>query len=244
MSGAPELSVIVPTFNEAENIGTLIERVSKALEGVAHEIVVADDDSPDRTWEVVGRLAAARPNVRCLRRTRDRGLYPAVVEAFAASSGRRLAVLDADLQHDERILPRMLEALRRGRAMAVGSRHAPGGGVQDWHWARRWLSFSGNAVVAALLGRAVRDPLSGYFMIDRGVYLGLASALKPRGFKILMDILAHLPEDAGVEEVGYVFKPRRAGESKLDARVASAFLAGLWEIVLTRFASARTSRRA
>ncbi|HAH05121.1 MAG TPA: hypothetical protein DCM05_01130 [Elusimicrobia bacterium] len=230
-----ELSVVVPTYNEAGNIGPLIERVLAALEGVRCEILVADDDSPDRTWEAAERIAARRPEVRCLRRRSGRGLYPAVMEAFAAAKGRSLAVLDADLQHDERILPRMLEALqKRARALAVGSRHAPGGGVQDWHWARRWLSFTGNALVGALLGRSVRDPMSGFFMIDREVFLQLAPKLKPRGFKILMDVLAHLPPEASIEEVGYVFKPRRVGESKLDSRVAAAFAAALWDLVLLR----------
>jgi dolichol-phosphate mannosyltransferase len=231
-----QLSVIVPTYNEASNVSVLIERISKALESIPHEILVADDDSPDRTWEIVDRISAARKTVHCLRRTKDKGLYPAVFDAFAQASGRCLAVMDADLQHDESILPRLLDALLlRGRVLAVGSRHVPGGGVQDWNWARRLLSFAGNSLVAFLLGRGVRDPLSGFFMIDREVYRKIAPKLRPRGFKILMDILSRLPRDAAIEEVGYVFKPRRLGASKLDSKVAAAFLAALWELALLRF---------
>ncbi|MEI8191310.1 MAG: polyprenol monophosphomannose synthase [candidate division NC10 bacterium] len=232
----PLLSVVIPTYNEAANIAVLIERLSAALRGVPHEIIVADDDSPDRTWEIVEGISAARPEVRLLRRRRDRGLYPAVAEAFASSSGRWLAVMDADLQHDERILPAMLETMRQGRDLVVGSRHAAGGGIEDWNIFRRLLSRIGNSLVAVLLGMSVRDPLSGFFMIDRQAYERIAPKLRPRGFKILMDILGLLGADARVSEIGYVFKPRRAGASKLGAKVAFEFMLALWETAARRLA--------
>ncbi|MBI5243695.1 MAG: polyprenol monophosphomannose synthase [Elusimicrobia bacterium] len=228
------LTVVIPTYNEAPNIAVLIGRLSAALQGVPHEILVADDDSPDRTWEIAQKLSASRENVRVLRRTSNRGLYPAVVEAFAAASGRCLAVLDADLQHDERILPAMLKALLEGRDLVVGSRHAEGGGIENWNAARKLLSLAGNVLVGWVLGRPVRDPLSGFFMIDRRAYEDIAPKLRPRGFKILMDILRCLPPEARISEVGYVFKPRQAGESKLGAKVAADFLLTLWEAAAHR----------
>ena len=225
----PLLSIVLPTYNESANIAAAIEKLSAALRDIPYEILVADDDSPDRTWRIVERIGARSPEVRLLRRFGKRGLYPAVAEAFGAASGTFLAVMDADLQHDETILPAMLEALRGGCVLVVGSRHAEGGGVENWNVFRRMMSRAGNALVSLLLGTPVRDPLSGFFMIDRAAYEKIAHELRPRGFKILMDVLRCLPPGARVREIGYVFKPRRAGRSKLGARVAAEFLVALWE---------------
>ena len=230
----PLLSVVLPTYNEAANVAAVIERLSAALQNIPHEIMVADDDSPDFTWRIVEGICAQRRDVRLLRRTSKRGLYPAVAEAFAAASGTCLAVMDADLQHDETLLPAMFEALQGGRDLVVASRHAEGGGTENWGLLRRTMSRAGNSLVSLMLGTPVRDPLSGFFMIDRGAYERIASKLRPRGFKILMDVLRNLPPEARVLELGYVFKPRRAGKSKLGAKVAAEFLLALWEAAAGR----------
>lgn len=232
-----ELSVVVPTYNEAGNIRAILDRLEEALKGIPHEILVADDDSPDRTWEIAAALAADRPGLRCLRRTRDRGLYPAVVEAFRAASGTYLAVLDADLQHDERVLPAMLKAAReRGWRVVVGSRYAAGGGIERWGGARRAVSLGCTWLARAALGTPIRDPLSGFFLLERDVFLAAAPALKPRGFKILMDLLRRMPPGTSAGEVGYVFRPRLHGRSKLGAKVAWDFLRSLAGAALGRLA--------
>lgn len=227
---APELSLVVPTYNEAENLPILAERLGRALAGIRHEVIVADDDSPDRTWEVAGRLG-----LRCIRRTRDRGLYPAVMEGFAAARGRVLGLIDADLQHDEAALPAMLEQLRRrGLALVAATRYARGGGVQDWSRRRLWISRTANAAAGLVLRARVSDPMSGFFLIERRTYQAVLPGLRPRGFKVLFDILANLPPGAEVGEVGYVFRPRRAGASKLDGRVALQFVQAFFEALAGR----------
>jgi dolichol-phosphate mannosyltransferase len=221
----------------------VVERLAEALRGVAYEVIVADDDSPDGTWRVAQGLSAVHGNVRCLRRTKDRGLYPAVLDGFAEARGRRLAVMDADLQHDERILPEMLRRMSEdGLQLVVGSRHLEGGGFEGMPPLRRLISGAGNMLVRAVVSGLSTDPMSGFFILERETYLKVLSSLRPKGFKILMDILAALPPDAKVGEVPFVFRIRRRGQSKLSLRVMTQFGLGLFRLLLARLASrARTS---
>ncbi|MFA6092520.1 MAG: polyprenol monophosphomannose synthase [Elusimicrobiota bacterium] len=229
------LSVVIPTYNEAENVPVLVGRILSCLSGIPHEIIVADDDSPDGTWRVAEELSRKHPEVRCLRRTRDRGLYPAVAEAFSMAKGRYMAVLDADLQHDESKLPVMLECARaQGLQLVVGSRHAQGGGIEGWNRARRLISRMANGSCGALLRRGCSDLMSGFFLVERQAYERAVGRLRPKGFKILMDLLQNLPADARVGEVGYVFRPREQGHSKLNMRVAVDFAAGLGALLSDR----------
>jgi dolichol-phosphate mannosyltransferase len=210
------LSLVLPTYNEAENVPLLVERLSKLLQGIEYEIIVADDDSPDKTWEVAQGLRQRYPQVRVLRRTSERGLYPAVVEAFSMAQGEILGVMDADLQHDEALLPRMLDALSAEKAaLVVASRYCAGGGIDKWSWPRRLISRSGTALAGWALAHPISDPLSGYFLIHRDAFLEMRPRLRPQGFKILLDVAAQLPRASRVAELPYTFRRREHGESKL-----------------------------
>ncbi|MFA5137856.1 MAG: polyprenol monophosphomannose synthase [Elusimicrobiota bacterium] len=238
MTSDMELSVVLPTYNEAANVPVVVERLAEALQGVAYEVIVADDDSPDGTWRVAQELSAKHGNVRCLRRMKDRGLYPAVLDAFREARGRYLAVMDADLQHDERILPEMLRRMREGGLkLVVGSRHLEGGGFEGMPPLRRLISWAGNILVRAAVSDRSTDPMSGFFVLEREAYLDVLPGLRPKGFKILMDILGSLPPGAKVGEVAFVFRIRRQGQSKLSFRVMTQFALGLFRLLFARLAS-------
>lgn len=224
-----ELSVVLPCFNERANIAPLLARLETVLAGIAWEAIVVDDDSPDGTWAEAKAIAARDPRLRVLRRVGRRGLASAVVEGMLASSAAFVAVMDADLQHDEALLPAMLAALREGRAdIVVGSRHVgPGSAAEGFSAARGKLSGLGTRAANALLrGRAIADPMSGFFMLPRATAEDLAPDLSAQGFKILLDLLLSAKTALRVLELPYSFRPRAAGESKLDARVLFDF-AGL-----------------
>lgn len=230
----PLISVILPTYNEAENIAAAIARIHAVLGDASHEIIVSDDDSPDKTWQHAMALTAEYP-VKVLRRTTDRGLYPAVMDGFAAARGEYLAVMDADLQHDEKILPAMLEKARAGAKLVVASRYTKGGGVENWNAFRLFLSRSGNRFASLMLRRPCTDLMSGFFIVERQAFEETKPKLRPKGFKILMDILQNLPAGAATAEEGYVFRPRTAGESKLSLKVAWQAFMGLYELSLGRY---------
>lgn len=225
------ISLILPTYNEAGNIENAIRRAKTALAGISHEIIVADDDSPDKTWEAAAKVFEGDATVKVIRRTENRGLYPAVIEGFRAASGKYLAVMDADLQHDESILPKLLEAAQqRGVTLAIGSRYVDGGGIGKWNAVRKAMSRTGNKTAAIIIGRDIKDLMSGFFLIERAAFYNVLPKLQPKGFKILMDIACRLPKEAKVEEVPFTFRKREVGESKLDSRVAAQFAQALYEL--------------
>lgn len=221
---APELSVIVPTFNERDNIAPLVDLVRSALVGVAWEIIFVDDDSRDGTAAAVRALAQREPRVRCLQRIGRRGLSTACIEGMLASSAPIVAVMDADLQHDERLLPQMLETLRREPYdIVVGSRYVAGGGVGSWD--RRRVKISGFATLLSRLvcKTKIADPMSGFFMLRREAFESAVRRLSGQGFKILLDLLASLPGRPRLKELPFEFRERRFGASKLDTMVIWEF---------------------
>lgn len=225
------ISLILPTYNEAGNVVKAVQCAATALAGIPHEIIVADDDSPDKTWEVAAKAFEGDATVKVIRRTENRGLYPAVIEGFRAASGKYLAVMDADLQHDESILPKLLEAAQqRGVALAIGSRYVDGGGLGQWNAVRKAMSRAGNKTAAIIIGRDIKDLMSGFFLIEKAAFYNILPNLQPKGFKILMDIACRLPKEAKVEEVPFTFRKREVGESKLDSRVAAQFAQALYEL--------------
>lgn len=231
---APILSVVTPTFDEAENLPVLVERLHVALRDIPHEIIVADDNSPDRTWEVAEKLAAQDPSIRVLRRFHDHGLSAAVLDGMAAARGEYLAVIDADLQHDETILPSMVELLRSGRAeVVVGSRESDGGGYGEWSIRRRVVSWVATAIAKTLLRVPTGDPMSGYFVITREAYEATASEINPKGFKILLEFIGR-NRQMRVAEVGYTFANRSHGETKLNRSVIRSYLLAVAELRLGR----------
>jgi len=223
---APELSVVVPTFNERANVAILVERLKCALSGCDWEVLFVDDNSPDGTAAVVRAIGETDGRVRCLRRIGRRGLAGACLEGMLASQARYVAVMDADLQHDEAALVAMLDALRGGRAdIVVASRFLDGGSAAGLSERRARLSRLANFAVRRLLGIALTDPMSGYFMMRREAFENLAPALSSQGFKILLDIMATDRGRLRAVELPANLQPRRHGESKLDSRIAFDFAA-------------------
>lgn len=229
------LSLVLPTYNEAENLPELLTEIEEAMGDIPFEVVVVDDDSPDRTWEVAQRLAQEKPFLHVLRRVGQSGLSSAVLEGFRMARGEILAVMDSDGQHDPLLLPRLFRAVRDGAALAIGSRYVPGGSVEGWARARHAASYIATGLAWLVCPRRVRDPMSGFFALDRRTFAVLETRLHPRGFKILLEFLALLPPGARVAEVPLAFRLRRRGESKLNARVEAQFLFQLCSLLLRRF---------
>jgi len=223
----PEISIVVPTFNEVDNIVDTIKSVANALAGEEWEIIFVDDDSPDGTAVRVKEIARDDPRVRCLRRVARRGLAGACIEGMLSSSAPYLAVMDADLQHDASLLPKMLDLLRTDRAdLVIGSRYVEGGSIGDGFSERRAaISRWGITASRWLLRSSVRDLMSGYFAIRRDQFDLVAPRLASAGFEILADIIVSAGGRLRTAELGYTFKQRKAGESKLGARVILEFLA-------------------
>jgi dolichol-phosphate mannosyltransferase len=223
-NATPALSVIAPTYREAANVPVLFERLKKALDGLDWELIVVDDDSPDGTSDVAFALATADRHIRCLRRVNRLGLAGAVIEGILSSSADFVAVIDADLQHDESILPRMYHALADGADLAIGTRISDEKAERGLSPTRQRLSNVGAELFKRMSGLSVRDPMSGFFMVRRSIVSAIAPRLSPDGFKILADILLCAPVGIKVVETTYVFRKRQAGESKLSAIVGLDFL--------------------
>ncbi|WP_376091280.1 glycosyltransferase [Roseomonas sp. CCTCC AB2023176] len=225
-AGRPaELTVVIPCYQEAPNVRPMVERLTAALAGIAWEAVFVDDDSPDGTAAEARAVAATDPRIRAIRRIGRRGLASAVIEGALSSSAPYVAVLDGDLQHDETILPAMLQAVRAGAEVAIGSRHVAGGeAAGGFSAARVAVSDAGTRLAALLLPTPVSDPMSGFFLMPGPLFEALAPRLSGRGFKILLDLLLSARRPLRVAEIPYSFRPRTAGASKLDATVLLEFL--------------------
>ncbi len=213
-----ELCIIVPTFNERDNVAELIGRLKSCLENFSWEVMFVDDDSPDGTADVVRELAAADSRIRCLKRIGRRGLSSACVEGMLATTAPYLAVIDADLQHDEKLLPQMLDTLKQGDVeIVVGSRYAPGGDIGDWNASRARMSRLAVRLSRLVVPRELTDPMSGFFMMRRSVLDASVRKLSAIGFKILADLFASHRPPLRFSELAYTFRARHAGESKLDS---------------------------
>ncbi|MDA9448062.1 MULTISPECIES: glycosyltransferase family 2 protein [Bradyrhizobium] len=221
----PELSVIVPTFNERDNVTVLYRRLEAVLANVAWEVVFVDDNSPDGTWDVVRALAQQDSRVRCIRRIGRRGLSGACIEGILASSAPFVAVIDADLQHDETRLPKMLLLLASDEAdLVVGSRYIEGYKSEGFNKQRAGASALATEFARKMLRVEIADPMSGFFMIRRDRFEQLAPKLSVHGFKILLDVVATAHGGLRAVEIPYTFGARQHGESKLDSMVALDFL--------------------
>ena len=237
---ACELAVVIPTFNELGNIEPLLALLEKALDGVRWEAIFVDDDSPDGTAQFLLALSARNPRVRCLRRVGRRGLSSACVEGMLSSGADCLAVIDADLQHDETLLPKMLHALQHEPFdLVVGTRYMEGGSVSGWDSSRQKISSLATALSQRMLGIELKDPMSGFFMIRRSAFEAAVYGLSSIGFKILVDLVASSKTPLRVKELPYQFRNRLAGESKLDNRVAWDYLMLLADKTIGRFVPTR-----
>ncbi len=220
-----DLTVVVPTFNEAENVAPLISRLEAALSGIRYEVIFVDDDSPDGTASQVRQQSERNPRIRCIRRIGRRGLSSACVEGMLAGQGNVVALMDGDLQHDEMVLPTLYELVRSGQAdLAVASRYVDGGSASSFSEARGKGSRLATDLARRILKIGFNDPMSGFFATRRDVIEAAAPRLSGEGFKILLDIAASHPKPLKVAEVPFIFGTRLHGESKMDNRVVADFL--------------------
>ncbi len=235
------LTLVLPTYNESANLPGMLAEITRVLGSVPHEIIVVDDNSPDQTWKLAEDLRAHYPQLKVLRRTDKRGLSSAVVDGFLLGSGSVLAVMDADGQHDCALLIRLYEKVQAEGGIALGSRYVKGGDIGEWDGGRARMSKTATQLAMWVLRRpdaaAVKDPMSGFFAINRELFLEAQPRLKPKGFKILLDILVHVRPGTAIHELPMQFGVRRAGESKLDWKVQLQYLEYLYDVTLGRFVS-------
>lgn len=235
-----ELTIVVPTYNERENIRPLFSAVADALGEISWEIIFVDDDSPDGTSGIIKELAATDPRVRCIRRIGRRGLSSACIEGILASTSPYICIMDADLQHDETILPAMLDSLvNGGKEIVVGSRYIGEGSTGTLSRHRVWVSRTATRLGGLLLRVPVSDPMSGFFMLKRDFFESVVYRLSGKGFKILLDILVSSDHPVQVAEVPYTMRQRDRGESKLNVMVVWEFISLLVEKLFGRIFPSR-----
>lgn len=221
-----DLAIVIPTYNEAENVRVLIDALNRALAGLHWEAIFVDDDSPDGTAALIRQLHWEQTNIRVLQRLGRRGLASACVEGMMATAAPYIAVMDGDLQHDERLLPRMLQTLRGDPTIdiVVASRHLAGASMGAFGTVRTLLSNAGKALSRLVCRTNVTDPMSGFFLLRREFLDHTARHTSRLGFKLLVDLLASSPVPAHIAEVPYTFRTRRHGDSKLDTNILIEFL--------------------
>lgn len=224
-TGELTLAVVVPTYNEADNVAALVAALKHALDGIDYEIVFVDDDSPDGTADVVRSIGRRDRRVRCLQRLGRRGLSGACIEGILATAAPYAAVIDGDLQHDETVLPQMLDRLQRGACdVAVGSRYLGGEHFGDWDKGRVRASKLATRLAKTVTGVRITDLMSGFFMVRTELFRAIAPNMSGIGFKVLLDLLASARQPLQVAEIAYQFRSRAAGESTLDAKVVLEYV--------------------
>ena len=235
-AGELDLAVVVPTYKERDNVVPLFERLEQVLHGIRWEVLYVDDDSPDDTAAVVRDLALRDARVRLIRRIGRKGLASACIEGMLATTAHFVAVMDADLQHDESILPEMLERLQRDRLdLVIGSRHVKGGSMGQFTASRVRLSNLGARISRAVTHCDLGDPMSGFFVIRRQFLETVAPRLSGVGFKILLDIVASARGKLRFAEIPYTFRARQHGESKLDVVVELEYIYLLLDKLIGNF---------
>lgn len=231
-----ELAVVIPTYREAANVPKLVALLDAALQGRAWEAIFVDDNSPDGTADVAREIGRRDPRVRVIQRIGRRGLSSACVEGMLATAAPAVAVIDGDLQHDETLLPKMLDALQADAQLdlVVGSRFVSGGGTGEWDRDRVAKSEFATRLSRAVLKADLGDPMSGFFMIRTGIVRAITPDLSAIGFKILLDIMTTSPRPLRFIELPYTFRTRSEGESKLDHVVAMEYLIALYDRMFGR----------
>jgi dolichol-phosphate mannosyltransferase len=236
-----ELAVVIPTFNERANVATLVAKLDQALAGRNWEAIFVDDDSPDGTADAARELARLDKRVRVIQRIGRRGLSSACIEGMCATAAPVVAVIDGDLQHDETLLPRMLDALGADPALdvVVGSRFVEGGGTGEWDRDRVAKSAFATKLSRRVLKAELSDPMSGFFMVRTCLVRELVPHLSAIGFKILLDLMTVSHRPLRFVELPYVFRTRTEGESKLDHVVAMEYLIALYDRMFGRVVPVR-----
>lgn len=238
-----DVAVVIPVFNERGNVATMVARIDATLKGPSWEAIFVDDDSPDGTADAVREIARLDSRIRVIQRIGRRGLSTACIEGMCATAAPFVAVIDGDGQHDETLLPAMLDAFAEDARLdvVIGSRFVDGGGTGEWDHDRVAKSALATRLSRRVLEADLNDPMSGFFMIRTDVVRSLVPGLSGIGFKILLDIMTAAPKPLHFKELPYVFRTRTEGESKLDHVVAMEYLIALYDrafgrIVPVRFA--------
>lgn len=232
------VSVVVPTYNEADNIPILIDRLRADLADLDYEVIVVDDDSPDRTWQVSQAVIGDDPRFQVIRRCRERGLSSAVLAGMSIAGGAVLVVMDADLQHDTATIPRLVSQMVDNQLdICVASRNATGGSYGNFGRRRRLISWLGATVARLVIRVPLSDPMSGFFAVSRQRYRLVENKVNPLGFKILLEFVVRGPRPE-VGEVGFRFGKRLHGATKLSGRVAVDYLREVVELAVGRYGSA------
>ncbi|MGJ8529536.1 glycosyltransferase [Maritalea sp.] len=224
----PQLSLVVPTYNEAGNVVVLVEKLDAVLVDIDWEITFVDDNSPDGTADVVKELGQSKPNVHCIKRIGRRGLSSACIEGMASSTAPIVAVMDGDLQHDETVLPKMFEMVSAGKDLVLASRFYGGQTAEEGLSKFREMGSNvANWIANLITGAKISDPMTGFFMLKRERFEQVVPKLSSEGFKILLDIIAtarNMGKPLDIGEVGFKFRARHDGESKMSPLVAAQFL--------------------
>ena len=235
-----DVSIVIPTLNERDNVVRLFDRLSVAMRGLQWEAIFVDDGSTDGTVPAILQLARHDRRCRLITRFGRRGLASAVIEGMLSSTAPVVAVIDADLQHDETLLPELVKAVASGQCdLAVGSRYVVGGSIGEWSEARAKVSQFATKLAKLVMKRPLSDPMSGFFAVDRAALVAAAPHLTGTGYKLLLDLVASSPLSLRTVEFPYCFHPRDAGESKLDAMVAFEYLHLILDKLVGRFVSTR-----
>jgi len=231
-----ELAVVIPTFNERDNIPVLVQRLRYVLRDIRWEAIFVDDNSPDGTAQAVAGIASTDPQIRLVHRVGRRGLSSAVVEGMLATVAPVVAVIDGDLQHDEAVLTALFRAVQSGECdLAVGTRYCEGGSIGTWDARRASVSQAGTRLARLVLGAQLNDPMSGFFAVRRDALIAALPGLSSIGYKILLDIVASSPTPLKIKEIPYTFRERVAGASKLDSAILIEFAILLFDKLVGRW---------
>ncbi|HEY7508042.1 MAG TPA: glycosyltransferase family 2 protein [Nitrososphaera sp.] len=244
--GKVPLSIILPTYNEAQNIERMIDSIAEALpDDASAEIIVVDDNSPDGTGDIVSNYASSlgkrdkRFRIRVIRRPGRQGLSSAILAGVQESSGEVCVVMDSDLSHPANTIPRMLDEIRHAKCdIVIASRYIAGGSISGWPFKRRLVSKGATKIAKYSLGIKVKDPMSGFFAFRRHIINGVK--FDSIGYKMLLEMLVKV-RGARIKEIPYDFANRRAGASKLDSGVMFDYIRAVWR--LYRFGRAAPTER-
>jgi len=225
-TGAKTLSIVIPTYNEAGNIRPLVDLLDQVVDHSVAEYIFVDDNSPDGTSQAVRDLGREKPWVRVIERIGKRGLASACADGVMASAGDHVLVMDADLQHDEKIIPQMLASLTSGDFdVCSGTRFGNHEQVEGLTFVRKWVSYTANFLAKLVSGYRLKDPMSGFFMFKREDFIAALPKMAVSGYKVYFDFLCSSKKKLKVNEIKFDFRSRNDGESKLDMKV-------LWEYIL------------
>lgn len=216
------VSIVVPSYNERDNVKILVEKIDEALKNIDHEILFVDD-STDDTPKIIEEISKEKPYVKVKHRDNEKGLATAVILGFKLATGDYLACMDADLQHPPAILASMYAALEEGADFCIPSRLIPGGDDGGLNWYRKFVSGTARKIGQIMLPclRKISDPTSGLFMFRREAID--KADLRPVGWKIMVEVLA-MAKYRTITEIPYTFQQRNSGESKLDSKVTMQYL--------------------